>query len=210
MKAADLDKDSLRRPQEYIRPAKRFLISEKGYTPIRNLRNIISKLCDLPLQDGFHTEMTWCDQFKSSHIFPLPRCILQCEIIRPFKYAKSESSIHFFRRYVNRDTAITVSPSTSFSLEIVVLIVLVVLLAAVLIVLVVLLVLVILLVLIVLLAVLAILRIAVATLIVIHVFVPPVGYLLQELVWQKRTKNIQKPYKYFGTIFSCLFRSKVL
>ena len=102
------------------------------------------------------------------------------------------------------------SPSTSFSLEIVVLIVLVVLLAVVLIVLVVLLVLVILLVLIVLLAVLAILRIAVAALIVIHVFVPPVGYLLQELVWQKRTKNIQKPHKYFGTIFSCLFRSKVL
>ena len=99
------------------------------------------------------------------------------------------------------------SPSTSFSLEIVVLIVLVVLLAVVLIVL---LVLVILLVLIVLLAVLAILRIAVAALIVIHVFVPPVGYLLQELVWQKRTKNIQKPHKYFGTIFSCLFRSKVL
>ena len=51
------------------------------------------------------------------------------------------------------------------------------------------------------LAVLAILRIVgVVELIVVHVLLPPVGYRLQEVVWQIHKKNIQKNRQYFSTI----------
>lgn len=76
-------------------------------------------------------------------------------------------------------------------------VVLVVLILALILVLIVLLVILILIVL----AVLAILRIVgVVELIVVHVLLPPVGYRLQEVVWQIHIKNIQKNQKYFSTI----------
>lgn len=76
-------------------------------------------------------------------------------------------------------------------------VVLVVLILALILVLIVLLVILILIVL----AVLAILRIVgVVELIVVHVLLPPVGYRLQEVVWQIHMKNIQKIKKYFSTI----------